>query len=108
MLQVAEAMATGIRHGVDRKVLYRCIKASSGNSWVLDNMQPCPGVVAHSPASQGFRPTFKPVMICKDTSLAVQAARDVGITASIGETALKLYQQADDDPRTKVRFPLRR
>ena len=102
LLQVAEAMAIGIRYGVDRKVLYNCIRSSTGHSWLFDNMQPCPGVVAHSPSSRGFQPTFKPVLIVKDVTLAIDAAKKVGITPSVGETALKMYKQADEDPRTKV------
>lgn len=100
LLLVAEAMAMGLRYGVDKMTLYNCVKSSSGHSWLFDNMQPCPGVIAHSPASNNFAPSFKPYLLVKDVTLAVDAAKEVGIDATMGETALKMYQKAADDPRT--------
>ena len=36
VLSLAEGMAFGKRYGVDKMTLYNCVKAFSGNSWVLE------------------------------------------------------------------------
>ncbi|OQV08479.1 hypothetical protein CLAIMM_12744 isoform 2 [Cladophialophora immunda] len=96
----AQGMAFGIRHGMDKEILYRCIKGSSGDSWIFDFSQPVPGVTARSASSNGFRPGFTSRLCVKDISLAIKAAQAVGIDATMGETALKEYMRADQDPRT--------
>ncbi|KIX99559.1 uncharacterized protein Z520_05135 [Fonsecaea multimorphosa CBS 102226] len=96
----AQGMAFGIRHGMNPETLFRCIKGSSGDSWILNFSPPVPGVVAKSAASNGFRAGFRPSLCVKDVSLAIKAAREVGINATMGEMALKEYERADQDPRT--------
>ena len=98
---VSEAMAFGRRNNVDEKTLFDCIKGSSGQSWVFENLQPCPGVVENAPSSQGFRPSFKAMMAVKDISLAMAAAKKVGVDAAMGATALKVFKRAEEDPRMK-------
>ncbi|EXJ70660.1 uncharacterized protein A1O5_05650 [Cladophialophora psammophila CBS 110553] len=98
----AQGMAFGMRHGMDKETLYRCIKGSSGDSWVLDFSQPVPGIVARSASSNGFRPGFTSRLCLKDISMAIKAAQEVGINATMGGTALKEYEKADQDPRTTV------
>ncbi|KIW88089.1 uncharacterized protein Z519_11199 [Cladophialophora bantiana CBS 173.52] len=100
----AQGMAVGVRHGMDKETLYRCIKGSSGDSWVLDFSQPVPGIIVRSTSSNGFRPGFTPCLCLKDISLAIKAAQEVGINATMGETALKEYEKADQDPRTTGEF----
>ena len=102
---VAEAMAFGIRCGVDKMVLYNAIKSSSGDSWVMDNKQPVPGIIARSPASNNFKATFRSHMVLKDVGLGVEAAKSVGIKSTMGEAALKVFAQVNDDPRTSVSTP---
>lgn len=101
-LLVAEGMAIGLRHGVDKDVLYNCIKNSTGNSWVFEHSHPVPGCNPDAPASHNFYPRFKPFMIVKDITLGVDAAIEVGVEPTLGITAIKTYQKAADDPRTKV------
>ncbi|EXJ74877.1 uncharacterized protein A1O5_01573 [Cladophialophora psammophila CBS 110553] len=96
----AEAMAFGIRQGVDKRTLYECIAASSGDSWVLHHNHVVPGVIPDSPSSNGFKLTFAPKMSVKDVSLGIDAAWDVGIYPSMGKAAVSLYQKAADNPRT--------
>lgn len=105
VLSLAEGMAFGLRYGVDKMRLYDCVKSSSGNSWVLENKNSVPGVIARSPASNNFRATFPARMVLKDLTLGINAAKEVGIDASMGETALKSFQKANDDPRTTVSHP---
>jgi 3-hydroxyisobutyrate dehydrogenase-like beta-hydroxyacid dehydrogenase len=102
MLLAAEAMAMGMRYGVDKKVLFHCITSSSGDSWTFRNGMPVPGVVADSASSRGFTPTFKPFMIIKDITLGIKSAEKVGIEPAMGRPLLKAFEKAADDPRTKV------
>lgn len=102
IIVAAEGMAFGVRHGVDGKILRKCIRGSSGDSWAMDNAQPAPGVIEGSASSNGFQPLFTPRLCVKDVSLGIKAAQDVGIDATMGEVALKMYKRADEDPRTKV------
>lgn len=99
---IAEAMAFGIRQGVDRNILHKCIQASSGASWILDHNQPAPDVVPSASSSHGFKPTFLPKLAVKDISLGIDAANEVGIDAATGKAALKQHQKAANDPRTAV------
>lgn len=107
MVTAAEGMAFGIKHGVDKMTLYKCIKGSSGDSWVMDFAQPVPGIHAKSASTNGFRPTFTPRLCVKDVSLALEAAKETGIEASMGEAALKAFKKTNDDPRTTVSSPFR-
>lgn len=106
VISLAEGMAFGLRHGVDKMTLYNCVKSSSGNSWVLENKNSVPGVIARSPASNNFRATFPARMVLKDLTLGINAAKDVGLDATMGQTALKTFAKADEDPRTTVRYGL--
>ncbi|GAD93963.1 3-hydroxyisobutyrate dehydrogenase, putative [Paecilomyces variotii No. 5] len=96
----AQGMAFGLRYGMDPKTLYKCIKGSSGDSWAMDNAQPAPSIHANSPSSNGFQPGFATHLCIKDLSLGIKAAQEVGIDASLGETAVKLFEKANQDPRT--------
>ncbi|KAL6245332.1 hypothetical protein RBB50_008107 [Rhinocladiella similis] len=108
IVTAAEGMAFGIKHGVDKMTLYKSIKGSSGDSWVMDNAQPVPGIHAKSASTNGFRQTFAPRLCVKDVSLALEAAKDSGIEVSMGEAALKVFQRTNDDPRTTVSSPFSR
>ncbi|KAH0830968.1 hypothetical protein AYO21_06496 [Fonsecaea monophora] len=102
ILAVSEAMAAGIRAGIDKKILYECIRTSTGQSWVLENNQPCPGLVPHTPSSNGYKVSFLPSMLVKDTTLAVEAALQVGIRPTMVQAALETYKKTAEDPRCKV------
>lgn len=104
MLSIAEAMSIGIRLGVDKHVLFDCIKNSGGNSATFHNFQPCPGVIPHLPSSNGFRVGFRPLLMVKDLTLAVDAGEQTGINATMAETALITFKKAMEDPRCKVSF----
>lgn len=105
IVSTAEGMAFGIKHGIDKMTLYKCIKGSSGDSWVMDFAQPVPGIHANSPSTNGFRRTFAPRLCVKDVSLALKAAKETGIEGLMGEAALKIYQKTNVDPRTTVGYP---
>jgi len=99
LLASAEAMAFGIKSGIDKDLLYKVIHNSTGQSFMCDHVNPVPGVVAHAPASRDYEGGFKAQMMVKDMTLGVDAAASVGIKATTGQAALDLYKQAALDPR---------
>ncbi|OAP57936.1 hypothetical protein AYL99_08674 [Fonsecaea erecta] len=103
MLSIAEAMSIGIRLGVDKHVLFNCVKNSGGNSATFHNFQPCPGLLPHLPSSQGFKAGFRPMMIVKDLTLGVEAGEQTGIDATMAKNALQTFRKAMEDPRCKDR-----
>lgn len=102
MVVAAQGMAFGIRHAVDKTKLWQSIKGSSGDSWVMEFAQPVPGIIESSPSSNGFIPGFTTKLCVKDVSLGLKAAQEVGIEATMGEAALKMFAQAASDARTSV------
>jgi 3-hydroxyisobutyrate dehydrogenase len=53
LVAIAEAMAIGIRSGVDKNVLAEVIRNSSGNSWMGEHLMPVPGILPDAPSSNG-------------------------------------------------------
>lgn len=102
LLAVAEAMAIGTRLGVDEKLLHDVIHHSTGQNFMADNVQPVPGIVAHSPSSNNYRLGFKTQMMIKDLGLGVQAGYATGVMPTIAEAALRVYEKAAVDPRCIV------
>lgn len=44
LLATAEALAMGVKHGLDPAALYSVIKNSTGQSWMCDHVMPIPNV----------------------------------------------------------------
>ncbi|KAF9882920.1 hypothetical protein FE257_004901 [Aspergillus nanangensis] len=100
-LATAEAMAIGVRSGIDPAALFRIIKASSGSSWHLD-FNPCmPGMVPTAPSSNGFAPSFKPFLAVKDLSLGIEAGADTGVEPRCAEAACRTFREAAENPEYK-------
>ncbi|KAG4282231.1 hypothetical protein FPRO04_13352 [Fusarium proliferatum] len=98
LLANCEAMAFGRKLGLDKHLLHKVIHHSTGQNFMLDHVNPVPGVVAHAPSSNGYAPGFKSQMLVKDVGLGVDAARSVGINPSIGNAAIKTFEKAGIDP----------
>ncbi|KAL2825106.1 NAD binding domain of 6-phosphogluconate dehydrogenase-domain-containing protein [Aspergillus pseudoustus] len=103
MLSIAESMSMGVRLGIDKHVLFKCISNSGGNSATFHNFQPCPGVIPHLPSSNRFKAGFRPFMIVKDLSLGVEAGAQAGVQTTMAEAALETYRKAMEDPRCRDR-----
>ncbi|KAJ6008903.1 hypothetical protein N7522_003919 [Penicillium canescens] len=99
LLAVAEAMAIGIRSGVDEKLLHDVIQNSTGQSFMADVVQPVPGVVPDAPSSNNYRLGFKTQMMIKDLGLGVKAGYATGIKPTIAEAAYRVYEKAAVDPQ---------
>ena len=83
LLVIAEAMAMGIRNGIEPKLLQDVIHNSSGQSFMGDHVNPVPGVVPHAPSSNNWRLGFKTQMMIKDIGLGVDAAKQVGKVVAV-------------------------
>ncbi|CAK7236646.1 hypothetical protein SBRCBS47491_009709 [Sporothrix bragantina] len=106
LLLIAEAMAIGVKAGVDPKLLQEVIHNSTGQTFMGDNVCPVPGVVAHAPSSNNWRLGFKTQMFLKDLSLGINTARQFEIDPSMAEQAYRVYEKASKDPRCIVRHTL--
>lgn len=102
LLATAEAMAIGIKSGIDKHLLYNVIHNSTGQSFMCDRVNPVPGVVAHAPASRDYSGGFKAQMMVKDMTLGVEAGKAVGIRTTTGTAALGLYKESAVDERCIV------
>lgn len=102
LLAVAEAMAIGIRSGVDEKLLHDVIQNSTGQNFMADVVQPVPGIVPDAPSSNNYKLGFKTQMMIKDLGLGIRAGYATGIKPSIAEAAYRVYEKASIDPRCIV------
>jgi len=79
-----EAMALGIRLGLDPRRIFDVVQASSGGSWIFgDRMS---RVLAGD-----YRPKAAATLLTKDVSLALGAAREARFPAPVGAAALQVY-----------------
>src|SRR5262249_34975686 len=55
---VSEAFRIAEGFGVDLKVVTDVISKSSGNTWLMEQMHPVPGIVARAASTNGYAPGF--------------------------------------------------
>lgn len=79
-----EAMALGIRLGLDPQLLFDVVVASSGGSWIFGDRMP--RVLAGD-----YRPKAAATLLTKDVSLALGMAREAGFPAPVAAAALQVY-----------------
>lgn len=101
LLATAEAIATGVAHGLDPSDLYQVIKNSTGQSWMCDHVMPVPNVQKEHwvPSNSGYKPGFKTQMMLKDLGLGIESARQVGVEPSMADKALEVWERAAKDER---------
>ena len=92
MVGAAEAMALGVKLGMDPHVLAGVINTSSGRCWSTDTYNPFPGVVDGAPASRGYTGGFGADLMLKDLGLATEAAKLAGQPVLLGALAQQIYQ----------------
>lgn len=91
MAVTGEALALGVAHGLDAKVLSQMMAVSTGRSWATEVCNPWPDVLPNAPASRGYTGGFGNDLMLKDLGLAVEAAMGMGATIPLGELARNLY-----------------
>ncbi|MGN5478123.1 3-hydroxyisobutyrate dehydrogenase [Cupriavidus basilensis] len=92
MIGVSEAMALGVRLGIDAIVLAGIVNTSTGRCWSSDTYNPYPGVIETAPSSRGYTGGFGADLMLKDLGLATDAARSVKQPLLLGTLAQQLYQ----------------
>jgi 3-hydroxyisobutyrate dehydrogenase len=83
----AEAMALGLREGVDPAALYEVITHSAGNSWMFENRMP------HVLAGD-YTPLSAVDIFVKDLGLVLDVARASKFPLPLSSTAHQMFMQA--------------
>ena len=83
----AEAMALGLREGVDPAALYDVITHSAGNSWMFENR------MAHVLAGD-YTPLSAVDIFVKDLGLVLDTARATKFPLPLASTAHQMFMQA--------------
>lgn len=83
----AEAMALGLREGVDPQALYEVITNSAGNSWMFENR------MAHVLAAD-YTPLSAVDIFVKDLGLVLDTARASKFPLPLSATAHQMFMQA--------------
>lgn len=83
----AEAMAFGMRKGVDPRLLYEAIRSGAGNSWAFGDRAPR--------MFSGDRTTYTALDIfVKDLGLVLESARDAEFPTPLASAAYELFATA--------------
>ena len=83
----AEAMALGLREGVDPAALFEVITHSAGNSWMFENR------MAHVLAAD-YTPLSAVDIFVKDLGLVLDMARNTKFPLPLSSTAHQMFMQA--------------
>jgi 3-hydroxyisobutyrate dehydrogenase len=83
----AEAMALGLREGVDAQALYEVITHSAGNSWMFENR------MAHV-LKADYTPLSAVDIFVKDLGLVLDTARSSKFPLPLASTAHQMFMQA--------------
>ena len=92
MCGTAEAIALGVKNGLDAGVLSEIMRKSSGGNWSLEVYNPYPGVMTTAPASRNYEGGFLNKLMAKDLGLAKEASESTNSETPMGDLARKLYQ----------------
>jgi len=91
MSGTAEALALGVKNGLDPAVLSEIMQRSSGGNWALNVYNPWPGVMAQAPASNDYQGGFLVDLMSKDLGLATTLALESRAAIPMGAQARNLY-----------------
>jgi L-threonate 2-dehydrogenase len=90
----AEAMALGLREGVDAAALYEVITHSAGNSWMFENR------MAHVLAGD-YTPLSAVDIFVKDLGIVLDVARATKFPLPLSSTAHQMFMQASTSGHAK-------
>ncbi len=91
MSGTAEALALGVKNGMDPAVLSEIMKQSSGGNWALNVYNPWPDVMEGSAASRDYQGGFLTDLMAKDLGLAWELALGSKSTVPMGSQARNLF-----------------
>jgi len=92
MAGTSEALALGVKNGLDPAVLSEIMKQSSGGNWALNVYNPWPGVMEGVPASRDYQGGFLVNLMTKDLGLAFDNAVANQASIPMGSLARNLFQ----------------
>ncbi|ALN91236.1 3-hydroxyisobutyrate dehydrogenase [Lysobacter gummosus] len=104
MAATGEALALGVAHGLDPKVLSQMMAVSTSRSWATEVCNPWPNVLDNTPASRGYSGGFGNDLMLKDLGLAAEAAMGIGASIPLGELARNLYAMNSQAGRGALDF----
>jgi 3-hydroxyisobutyrate dehydrogenase len=104
MAGTAEALALGIKNGMDPKILSEIMAKSSGRNWSLEVYNPFPGVMENAPASKNYQGGFAVDLMKKDLGLSQEAAQAVGLNTELGKMVLGFYEKLSEAGLGKLDF----
>ena len=91
MSGTSEALALGVKNGLDPAVLSEIMKQSSGGNWALNVYNPWPGVMEGVPASRDYEGGFLVNLMNKDLGLAFDNAVKNQAPIPMGSLARNLF-----------------
>ncbi|WP_100639937.1 3-hydroxyisobutyrate dehydrogenase [Marinobacter salexigens] len=91
MAGTSEALALGVKNGLDPAVLSEVMKQSSGGNWALNVYNPWPGVMDGVPASRDYQGGFLVNLMNKDLGLAFDNAVKNQAAIPMGSLARNLF-----------------
>jgi L-serine 3-dehydrogenase (NAD+) len=94
MAVLAEAVALARSERLDLAAVYEIVCNGTGDSRVLRNRYPVPGVLPDAPASNDWAPLFPVDLIAKDVALALATAAEHRLSLPVAEAALERYREA--------------
>ena len=92
MSGTSEALALGVKNGLDPAVLSEIMKQSSGGNWALNVYNPWPGVMEGAPASRNYEGGFLVNLMNKDLGLALDNAVKNHAPVPMGSLARNLFE----------------
>ena len=93
MCGTAEAIALGVKNGLDPNVISKIMQSSSGNNWSLEKYNPFPGIMPNAPSSNEYKGGFLNKLMLKDLGLAAQIAENSDAKTPMGDKARELYEE---------------
>jgi 3-hydroxyisobutyrate dehydrogenase len=93
MAVTCEGFVLAQKLGLDPQVFYDISSQASGQSWSMTSYCPVPGVGPKTPADNGYEGGFAAALMLKDLKLAMEAAKQAGVNAEMGEEAEELYEE---------------
>ena len=85
---IGEGLMLGAKAGIPLHTVWEAIKSSAGNSWVAEHDVP-------SIFAGHYDPSFSLALCCKDLRLVNDIALAQGFDLTMGQHALKLFEQAE-------------
>lgn len=89
----AEAFVLGEQLGLSPQSLFDVLSTSSGDTWVLHNFTPRPGLVEGSAADNDYKAKFAAALLLKDLGLATSAAESAGVELVVGNSAKTQFEK---------------